>query len=67
MLEAYTEWPLAGGRRLWTQLMPGAYTDDASAKGAAALGRVPWFARMPRDSISLSDYMGMDGMSDGGF
>lgn len=43
--------------------MPGAYTDDGSAKGAAALGRVPWFARMPRDSISLSDYMGMDGMS----
>ena len=37
MLEAYIEWPLAGGRRLWTQLMPGAYTDDGSA------GRVPWF------------------------
>ena len=38
--------------------MPGAYTDDGSAEGAAALDELPWFARMPRDGISLSDYMG---------
>ena len=48
---------MAGGRRLWTQLMPGAYTDDGSAEGAAALDELPWFARMPREDISLSDYM----------
>jgi len=56
--ERVRRWLLAGGRRLWTQLMPGAYTDDGSAKGAAALGRVPWFAWMPRDISSMSDYMG---------
>ena len=37
--------------------MPGAYTDDGSAEGAAALDELPWFARMPREDISLSDYM----------
>lgn len=44
-----------GERRLWTQLMPGAYTDDGSA------GRVPWFAVHASGwevSACLSDYMG---------
>jgi len=50
MLEAYAEWPLAGGRRLWV--------DSADAGRLqlmmAVLGRfggVPWFAGMPRGSV----------------
>lgn len=61
MLEAYIEWPLAGGRRLWTQLMPGAYTDDGSA-GAVLGERVPWFVCMPRDTRQRERLYGMDRM-----
>lgn len=60
MLEAYGEWPLAGGRRLWTQLMPGAYTDDGSA-GAAALDQFLGSHACLGILISLSDQVGCVG------